>query len=892
MEGKDDDPSESFWRTVAPDVHHEIREHLLEGGEQLALTEGGAKRQAPLLLAPPTKPLLEPYKQKDKELSAVASSLSQAVTLGSLRVSGGRRPKGSVARSRWFSPSDGSNEWKGCILIRSSNDGSSFLIQWTEGPGQGNTKEVSRLNILFEDEDEESLSRLHEAALKIKAINDEAQRQAHLIDQIPRFEVPDMPQEVGHGIFKRVGGREDQEALLGAPTTLPTKTRTRKGSRGDYTAGPPSPSAMDAFAYDPALGDMTGPKRIKSAASAAILDKFFKQHHEASALDLSGGLLPSTPRMTQALSLTTIKVKGSESPPMQPNPNPNLPQKYGGWKADPLGTWRPFTYMEAERKMRAVMGEANDEYRNVHARLVRQAEFEQETGLPFPQELDLGLVLASLGDNGGDGGGDEGAFSRHVLDALRHPRGVISANNLRPAQFRCLQHNFTSHSLVADPFLLSAWHQSQHYITDVMLRDIFGINLLPVGSVYSTTDDIKQRIEFRHYLTSRRHGDWSLSFITKTAPHPHPNSSPLHLVPLDPNLVSSPPTRDETRSISLVEFLNIQEMAVAEELGDLKRRVLEHLANIVTDAAQSAEAKRKKAAYILHQHLLAGAGGGAGGVAASVAASHLPPPSATAPLKVDKYERLVSLLNLALLNSLRRWLTENIRVYLEGLSLYNSPSYTGPALFIISMDAVDGGAMGFYPSIATLCSKLEYSVLHAIEQVNQLPALELIKTREDDDDDLSRIGKVTEVVIAEEAPLPPFKVEASLARHPFLKTPRHSLMADEDTEEADRTTEVTFPPGSSPILDPDSPLVASSLGRIHSLISVSRVRCETLLGTFQRHADTLESYEASLKQQLGSDRAFMNKVRISYKQRGVELPVTPDLYSAHSGGMDGGYSEV
>lgn len=191
---------------------------------------------------------------------------------------------------------------------------------------------------------------------------------------------------------------------------------------------------------------------------------------------------------------------------------------------------------------------------------------------------------------------------------------------------------------------------------------------------------------------------------------------------------------------------------------------------------------------------------------------------------------------------------------MEGLSLYNSSSYTGPALFIVSMDMIEGGLMGFYPSMSSLSTKLEHSIVHAIDEVNRLPALELIKTREGGrEDDATKIGKITQTVSAEDAPLPPFKVEATLSRHPFLKSPRDSVDVPKES------SEFLVTPGSSPVLDPESPVVAKSLASIRSLLSESRQRCETLLATFQRHADTLESYEISLKQQLGSDRGFVNR---------------------------------
>lgn len=562
------DPSEIFWRTVAPEVHHEMREYLIEGPDQPLATP--PKPNVPLLLMAPPQSLraIEPQGQRDLELSSVAHSLSLAAQGVNLKVMGGRRPLGSLAVSRWFNP-DGSSEWRRCILQGCPNDASSFIIQWTEGPGDGKTKEVSRLNILFDDEDEESLVRLHEAAVNLKLAKDEVQKQAQLADQVPRFDVPDIPPQVAGGIFSRVGGKYEHEVLIVTSNAIQMSK-----AKADDTCGLPSPSAMDRLAFNPALGDLSGPRRVKNEASAIILDNFFKHVHEASALDLSGNLLPSSPRLTQATLSGPLrgKRKGSASAASSRPPNPNLGlyKKYGGWKLDPLGTWRSFPYLEAEEKLRKVLGEANDEYRTVHALFLRRAEFEQETGLPFPQAPDLQLALASL--NGDRGPASDEA--RSVVEPSRlHPRGVILAAFHTPAQYHRLQQSFTSHSLIADPFILSAWHQSQHYITDVTLRDIFGLNLLPIR--YSTTDDIRERIEYRHYLESRRQGDWSLPFRTKKkAQKSQGLSVTIDPMALDPDLLALVPSngvvaKDEICSISLVEFLNIQEGTVNEEVGML-----------------------------------------------------------------------------------------------------------------------------------------------------------------------------------------------------------------------------------------------------------------------------------------------------------------------------------
>ena len=58
------------------------------------------------------------------------------------------------------------------------------------------------------------------------------------------------------------------------------------------------------------------------------------------------------------------------------------------------------------------------------------------------------------------------------------------------------------------------------------------------------------------------------------------------------------------------------------------------------------------------------------------------------PFSTTQYERLTSLVNVALHNTLTAWLDENVRMYVAGLALYTVPGFGGPALFDVLLDAV------------------------------------------------------------------------------------------------------------------------------------------------------------------------------------------------------------
>jgi hypothetical protein len=52
---------------------------------------------------------------------------------------------------------------------------------------------------------------------------------------------------------------------------------------------------------------------------------------------------------------------------------------------------------------------------------------------------------------------------------------------------------------------MNAWQQTQRYLVDIMHRDMFGLNELPLKSAFLTSNtSLKERARYKIYLNSRR----------------------------------------------------------------------------------------------------------------------------------------------------------------------------------------------------------------------------------------------------------------------------------------------------------------------------------------------------------------------------------------------------
>ncbi|KAL6756410.1 dynein heavy chain, N-terminal region 2-domain-containing protein [Haematococcus lacustris] len=278
----------------------------------------------------------------------------------------------------------------------------------------------------------------------------------------------------------------------------------------------------------------------------------------------------------------------------------------------------------------------------------------------------------------------------------------------------------------------------------------------------------------------------------------------------------APPSDKPAHLVAIVNQLEGTRLA---EVTDLKQHVIPQLALIVVDAAQQAfeasiagwDAPPSPSAQLLKY------GNFAGLDPAVKAAQERQAALAAAGKAVDMrfeegaYTRLTGLINQALFDALREWILTNIQVYVSGLALYVQPHYRGPALFHLVLDAA-GETLRYSPSLEAVEEQLVASVVLAVQGVNSLPGLRVVRREE----------------------------ATGLSFNPYA-LPLEVL------------PDLMLPP----VVEEVDPLLATELTRLKSCMAACRVRCGQLLSAFHAHLSLLQLDTQSLRQQLMTTRDAM-----------------------------------
>ncbi|KAJ9505143.1 hypothetical protein QJQ45_023730 [Haematococcus lacustris] len=372
--------------------------------------------------------------------------------------------------------------------------------------------------------------------------------------------------------------------------------------------------------------------------------------------------------------------------------------------------------------------------------------------------------------------------------------------------FRQRQARVKREALVADAALLAAWQQSYHYLYDIKMRDAFGINELPMRAVYRHDLDNASAARWEHYLGTRKPtaelGPSGTSGVTFHRPQAQRSDAP----PSD-------------KPAHLVAIVNQLEGTRLAEVTDLKQHVIPQLALIVVDAAQQAfeasiagwDAPPSPSAQLLKYGNFAGLDPAVKAAQERQAALVAAGKAVDMRFEEGAYTRLTGLINQALFDALREWILTNIQVYVSGLSLYVQPHYRGPALFHLVLDAA-GETLRYSPSLEAVEEQLVASVVLAVQGVNSLPGLRVVRREE----------------------------ATGLSFNPYA-LPLEVL------------PDLTLPP----VVKEADPLLVTELTRLKSCMAACRVRCGQLLSAFHAHLSLLQLDTQSLRQQLMTTRDAM-----------------------------------
>jgi hypothetical protein len=274
---------EAFWSTVSPHVHSDIANYFFElQYDQAAYL----KEQTAHIQSSHAHKIQS--STRSKEIRNLAFGLLDKVGLMSKEV---WRGPGAAAVSRWWQP-DGECVWRPCKVMSVDNEGIMFSIEWA---GNGRKKVVSRLNILFQGEQEQMLDQVMFAARAMHNINIQSAAESERERQLLMKEEAagnscDLPDHIVHGIVMRLGLRPASEAVRsleagpvvqGGPGALRAAHRASKAALSStsppphlspHSPGRPSTSseALADKGSSPPTGQRAHARRVASAGQEPV----------------------------------------------------------------------------------------------------------------------------------------------------------------------------------------------------------------------------------------------------------------------------------------------------------------------------------------------------------------------------------------------------------------------------------------------------------------------------------------------------------------------------------------------------------------------------------------------------------------------------------------------